>query len=187
MKKLLIIATVLMVAVTTHAQNGVGEITVAPTFGLNWASITKLSQTKNKIGIAIGANAEYGFTDNIGLSAGMLFSQQGTKFKRSGKMRLDYLTFPILANYYVMDGLAIKAGIQPSILIDASDRDNHNCMKGCNKFDLAIPVGASYEYQNVVFDIRYNIGLLKVYKKEITNKNCHNSVFQITAGYKFKL
>lgn len=187
MKKLFLIATVMMASVFTHAQNGAGEISIAPTFGLNWASITKLSHTKNKIGIAIGANAEYGFTDNIGLSVGMLFSQQGSKFKRSGKYRLDYLTFPLLANCYVMDGLAIKAGLQPSLLIDATNLDNHNCMGDCNKFDLAIPVGASYEFQNIVFDIRYNIGLLKVYKKSFTDKNCHNSVFQITAGYKFML
>jgi hypothetical protein len=92
-----------------------------------------------------------------------------------------------LANYYVIENLAIKAGIQPSILIGASDFDNHECKSDCNTFDLSIPVGASYEFKNFVFDARYNIGLTKVYKKAITDKNCRNSVFQITAGYKFAL
>ena len=187
MNKFLLAATIFMASVMANAQNEVGQITVAPTFSMNYANITKLSNTKNKIGVAIGANAEYGLTDNIGVSLGLFFSQQGCKYKRSGKQRLDYLNMPILANYYVMDGLAIKAGVQPAILLAATDFDNHDCKKACYKFDLSIPVGASYEYKKFVFDARYNIGLTKVYKKEMTTKSCHNSVLQLMVGYKFSL
>ena len=51
-------------------------------------------------------------------------------------------------------------------------------------FDFAIPVGASYEYQNFVLDARYNIGVTKV--ADIDDAGC-NSVFQLTLGYKFSL
>ena len=48
--------------------------------------------------------------------------------------------------------------------------------------DLSIPVGLSYEYQNIVFDARYNIGVTK-----IADNVDSNNVIQITVGYKFAL
>jgi hypothetical protein len=50
-------------------------------------------------------------------------------------------------------------------------------------FDLAIPLGASYEYKNVVFDVRYNLSVLKLNKEKL-DKNMRNSVIQFTLGYK---
>ena len=50
-------------------------------------------------------------------------------------------------------------------------------------FDFSIPVGLSYEYNNVVLDARYNWGLTKI----ADNSDSKNSVFQITLGYKFDL
>lgn len=50
-------------------------------------------------------------------------------------------------------------------------------------FDLAIPVGLSYQYQNIVLDARYNWGVTKI----MDDVDSKNSVFQITLGYKFAL
>ena len=50
-------------------------------------------------------------------------------------------------------------------------------------FDLAIPVGLSYQYQNIVLDARYNWGVTKI----TDGADSKNSVFQITLGYKFSL
>lgn len=50
-------------------------------------------------------------------------------------------------------------------------------------FDLSIPVGLSYEYQNIVFDARYNIGVTKI----ADGVDHYNNVIQITVGYKFAL
>ena len=54
---------------------------------------------------------------------------------------------------------------------------------GVKGFDLAIPVGVSYQYQNIVLDARYNWGVTKVFD----DGDSKNSVFQITLGYKFSL
>jgi len=64
-------------------------------------------------------------------------------------------------------------------------------------FDFAIPVGLSYEYQNFVFDARYNFGVTKVFDNaksdwlglgvNMGDAKVHNSVFQFTIGYKFAL
>jgi hypothetical protein len=112
-----------------------------------------------------------------------------------------------MAQYYVIPGLAIKAGIQPGFLVRAKNKYDYenggiaihtdaDIKDACNKVDLSIPVGISYEYKSFVLDARYNIGLTKVYKDidadaaelfGISNKTCRNSVFQITLGYKFAL
>ncbi len=57
-----------------------------------------------------------------------------------------------------------------------------------NTFDFAVPVGLSYEYQNFVFDARYNIGTTKVFKNDYFDKwNGYTNVIQLTIGYKFAL
>ena len=52
------------------------------------------------------------------------------------------------------------------------------------KFDIAIPMGISYEYANFVIDARYNLGLIGVFKDE---SKYRNSVFQFTLGYKLPM
>ena len=56
--------------------------------------------------------------------------------------------------------------------------------KGLRKFTLSIPVGISYEYENVVLDARYNVGVLNAYKYGLTARN---KVFEVSVGYKFDL
>lgn len=51
--------------------------------------------------------------------------------------------------------------------------------------DLSIPVGASYEYMNVILDARYNFGLTNIYK--IDAMKSKNRFFTITVGYRFNL
>lgn len=181
----------LMVSVFANAQNEVGQISVAPVVGINLANITKISDTKMKFGIAAGAVAEYGVSEKFGVSLGLIYSQQGCKAdKGDGKLNMGYLNIPILAQYYVIDGLALKAGIQPAALLSAKIKgggEDGSIKEHCNKFDFAIPVGASYEYKNFLIDARYNIGLTKIAKKSDSDYKGNNSVFQFTVGYKFKL
>ena len=175
----------MMLSASMNAQNEVGQISIAPTVGLNISNVTDWNDTKSKAGLAVGAVAEYGVAEKVGVSAGLMFSMQGCGWKGyDDKTKLNYLNIPILANYYVYKGLAVKAGVQPGILLSAKegDKDIKDDVKG---FDLSIPVGASYEYQNFVLDARYNIGVTKANKNG--DKSNKNSVFQITLGYKFKL
>ena len=134
--------------------------------------------------MAVGAEAEYHVSPLIGVSAGLIYSQQGFKVSENiegvdieAKWKPAYLNIPILANFYVANGLALKAGVQPGFMVAKNDAEN------VNTFDFSVPVGISYEYMNICLDARYNIGCTKV-DKDV--KGC-NSVFQITLGYKFKL
>ena len=94
-----------------------------------------------------------------------------------------------MCNVYFAKGLAVKAGVQPGFKASSKVKAEFGgesasaSYDGLKSFDFSIPVGLSYEYNNVVLDARYNIGMTKTYDFI----NSKNSVFQITLGYKFEL
>ena len=208
MKKFMMMVAMAFATLPASAQAEVGTLTLKPVVGMNLANVTKLDGNSTKVGIAAGAELEYMLSDNFSLSAGAIYSQQGTKFdwsyedeKANFKLNMDYINVPILANYYVAKGFAIKAGIQAGFKANAKcklDMDTQvmedivneyinpytkaleDAVKG---FELSIPVGLSYEISDFVIDARYNFGVTKV----LDGDDCKNSVFQFTVGYKFAL
>ena len=194
MKKMFLAEAMMLVSVATFAQNAVGQITIQPKVGLNIANVTDADDVDARIGLAAGAEFEYGVTDMIGVSAGLVYSMQGYKFSEGNydtTVKLDYLNVPILANVYVAPGLAVKLGVQPGFKLSSKVKiegsgtsiEGESDDDGVKGFDLAIPVGVSYQYQNIVLDARYNWGVTKVFD----DGDSKNSVFQITLGYKFSL
>ena len=155
---------------------------------------------KSKVGFVAGVEGEYGVAENFGLTAGLFYSMQGVKFtnKVNGvdlteTDKVDFLNIPIMANYYVIPGLAVKAGIQPGFKvsgkrsIDAKEGSSKanltEDLEGIKAFQFAIPLGASYEYKSFVLDARYNLYLTKAAKEA----EGRHSVFTISLGYKFAL
>ena len=208
MKKFMMMVAMAFATLTASAQAEAGTLTLKPLVGMNLANVTKLDGNSTKVGIAAGAELEYMLSDNFSLSAGAIYSQQGTKFdwsyedeKANFKLNMDYINVPILANYYVAKGFAIKAGIQAGFKANAKcklDMDTQGMEDLVNEiinpytkaledavkgFELSIPVGLSYEISDFVIDARYNFGVTKVFDGD----DCKNSVFQFTVGYKFAL
>ena len=189
MKKIMMIAAMMVATLSANAQNEVGQFSIQPKAGINISKITGGGMS-SRVGFAGGIEAEYGVAKNFGLSAGLLYSMQGGKydmndFKTLGitdkfKFNFDYINIPILAQYYIAKGFAVKAGIQLGFVV----RDKVKIDAKLKKFDFSIPVGLSYEYKNIVLDARYNIGTTRVVKFSDTGKN---SVFEITLGYKIPL
>lgn len=192
MKKLFLAVVAMMISAATFAQNEVGQLTIQPKVGVNIANITDVNDADPRIGLAAGAEFEYGLTDNIGLSAGVLYSMQGVKtiiVDADCTSKLDYLNVPILANYYVAKGFAVKLGVQPGFKLSSKAKfkepggSKEVDVDGFKSVDLSIPVGLSYQYQNIVFDARYNWGVTNI----VEDSDSKHSVFQITVGYKFSL
>lgn len=192
MKKLFLAVVAMMISAATFAQNEVGQLTIQPKVGVNIANITDVNDADPRIGLAAGAEFEYGLTDNIGLSAGVLYSMQGVKtiiVDDDCTSKLDYLNVPILANFYIAKGFAVKLGVQPGFKLSSkakfkgSGGSKEVDVDGFKSVDLSIPVGLSYQYQNIVFDARYNWGVTKI----VDDVDSKHSVFQITVGYKFSL
>lgn len=121
------------------AQNPVGTFSLKPMAGVN---ISKFANADfdiyhTKTGFTGGIELEYGVNSWFGVSAGLLYSQQGAKIegsayaitqdtefiyynvtKTDGKMKCDYINLPLMANFYVpsIKGLAVKAGVQIGFL-----------------------------------------------------------------------
>lgn len=203
MKKIMMIAAMMIAAIGANAQNEVGQITLQPKAGINISNITGdiLYDKKAKVGLVAGVEAEYGIAENFGLAFGVLYSMEGAKAKagkaasQGGEIglalvdanyNLDYINIPILAQYYPIKGLALKAGIQPAFNVRhkvTGDADKAD-IAGVKSFNFSIPVGLSYEYESFVLDARYNIGVTKLFKDADKGRN---STFSITIGYKFAL
>lgn len=192
MKKLLLSIAVAFSAMASYAQSAAGSLSLIPKVGINIANLTDYDDSKVRVGVAAGAELQYMFNDMVGIEAGAIYSQQGCKFKISNAdctIKLDYVNIPILANVYVVKGLAVKLGIQPAFKVNSSAKlssqvgDLERDDDAVKSFDFSIPVGLSYEYANFVLDARYNFGCTKV----VDDDNAKNSVFQITLGYKFGL
>ena len=173
MKKLFVMAAMVLSSVGAFAQQAAGTTTIQPKVGLN---VSTIADGDWKAGFAAGAELQYQATDKLGLAVGALYSAQGTKSDHV-TWTPGYINVPVTLNYYVAQGLALKAGLQPGFMVNKDDAE------GIKTFDLSVPVGLSYEYSNLVFDARYNIGVTKI----ADNVDHYNNVIQITVGYKFSL
>ena len=213
MKKSLLFLALMAVTMTAQAQHEEGDVTIQPRVGVSFSNITGddlfSGDTKMKINLTYGFEAEYYFTDKFSIAGGLLFTNQGYKFdyyegvepgsnltKKTANFNNYYAVVPITFNYYLVEGLAIKAGIQPSFRVKTKLKTDDRKMDldealsflfgaeevNINKFDLSIPVGFSYEYKNIVFDVRYNFGLIKLFKG--LDKSSRNRVITLTLGYK---
>jgi hypothetical protein len=204
-----------MATVSANAQFEKGTWSLQPYMGGVISSVTNVDnfdlddgielKKRMSVGYIIGGEAEYQFANKFSVAAGVNYTSQGCGWKDidywDGPVKVEvkdqsdilgYIKIPIVANYYIIPGLAIKAGIQPSFLMGAQYKmkedgysDSRDIKDNCKTFDLAIPLGASYEYKNFVFDARYNLSVLKVNKGG--DDKIRNSVIQFTLGYKLPI
>ncbi|MBQ7427045.1 MAG: PorT family protein [Prevotella sp.] len=212
MKKLLLLVALMALTLSAQAQHEQGDVTIQPRVGFTISNIT--DGDKSKMNLAYGVDFERFFTDQFSVSLGLMFTNQGCKYdiyyditfdgstngsssNTTTKLNVYYGSLPIMANYYVLPGLAIKAGVQPAFRVKAKiergdtklDLDNMIDMlfagegNKLNTFDLSIPVGLSYEIIGITADVRYNFGVTKLISN--TDKGIYNKVFTVTLGYKF--
>lgn len=199
MKRILCMAVMLMAVMGISAQRGPGTVTVYPRVGINWSkhfndkifigsddcvSATFLT------GFACGADVQYQLTNAIALSGGLMYSQQGTKFEYNvmfdefderPQFRTHFINIPLLAVMTTRFGVSLKAGLQPEVRVG-------NKFEGVfNRVNLSIPVGVSYEWNHVCLDLRYNIGVTRLYKGLVGDSNCNNRTIMLTLGYGINL
>ena len=223
MRKMMLLAIVLMATLSGNAQIEEGDWALIVKAGVGKADLTgKLYDSEKAEGtydatlhpitsVVVGAEAEYGMTDQLSLVLGANFCTQGAKTNDDlFKVSMSYFNVPLLVQCYPIRnfGLAIKAGAQVGFVsrkilkIDGVTYSadyvkvyskywnrpvyvESELSKQFNKVDFSIPVGISYELFNFVLDVRYNIGLTNVMKDD--PENSRNRVWQFTLGYKFNL
>lgn len=200
MKKILLTAVMALITIVAQAQNTqreTGTFTLQPMLGASFGYLSgdwnSEPREKKKLiaGIVVGVEGEYYATKWLGISAGMNYTMQGWRLdypERSVLTRLNYLNFPVMANIYVVKGLSLKTGAQFGWLLNAKDRVddvNIDIKDDCNGFCFAIPLGLAYEFDNFVFDARYNFSLSNAINK--VNERKRSQLIQLTFGYKFSL
>ncbi len=191
MKKLATLLVALVASVSTFAQVEKGTITVQPMVGLMESAFTATNWNA-KLGFIGGVEGAYQISKRVGASVGVLYAMQGAKYEQdvlgktvSSNTNLNTLNIPVLCNVYVWKGLAVKAGVQPEIVLSAKEGDV-SVKDSYSSTNVSIPVGASYDFPfGLTVDARYNIGLTNVWKGDVSSAS--NMAFQLTAGYKFKL
>lgn len=206
-RTLLAVAIATICVVSAHAQGAVGSISLKPMVGGTLTSVygNDVIAARMKIGLVAGAEMTYQVSPIFAVSGGGLYTMQGYGVDQQydPKMKLDYLNIPIMVSCYVAPGFAIKAGVQPGILLSARASESGNGVSAdidikdwYNTVDVSVPVGISYEIKQFVIDARYCLGLTKTEKTSGTfmgetyqnnANNVRNSVFMLTVGYNIPL
>ena len=136
-----------------------------------------------KVGFTMGVEAQHQFSNALAGSIGLLYSQQGTAFKKTSDIEFDFkmkennLIVPMMLVATTKYNIDLKLGLQPEFRVSKAFD------KVLNKVSLSIPVGISYEYRNVVLDLRYNIGVSHVYKEQSSYDASRGQTVMLTLGY----
>ena len=200
-------------ALIGYAQQPTGTFSVKPFVGTTITKLQPITDNKvdMKLGAVAGAELEYQLLDKASVAVGVQFLTQGSRAKQTiedngpivrKSLNSEYISIPLTFNYYVIPNLAIKAGVECNIptrtqMIYKQNEGKfpHDLSIELTHFLVALPIGVSYEYNNVVLDARYSLPLSNISKGRYMaldsvgefplNGKFHT--FQITLGYKFKI
>ena len=206
MKKLLTIIATALIAISVSAQSEAGSFTLKPNVGFTYTTATGDwgEDTDGAFALTAGVEGLYMINEKFGASLGLNYTGYNTSMEvftlKGDKKDLVYSNYyfniPAMANYYVAPGLALKAGIAVNFLSTAK-------IDGYDEYEFAlgrktiaktkvkdfykstffsIPVGASYEFNDFVFNLRYNFGISKV--SDLGEDGSFNAL-TFTVGYKF--
>jgi len=188
MKKLFFstVITVMGLAVL-HAQ----DITIGARAGVNLATLQPdLNDPATRTSFHLGVMVEIPLIDVMYLQPELLYSAQGVRDESDDDevIKLDYLTLPVMAKYYVWDALSVEAGPQLGILLSAKredDGETEDYKDSTKSTDIGLALGAEYRLEN-----KFNIGVryywgTNINKNEDSRTQVKNRVFQISVGYFF--
>jgi len=195
-RALLLLPLALMAAVGAQAQYEERDFNIQPRVGISLSTLTNAEDAKMKLNLTYGIDFEFFLGDNVSLTPGILFNNEGAKFEDNMTLNNYHFAIPVTASYYFLPGLAIKAGVQPAYRIkttakmDGTTVNLDNLLSALfedndvklNKFDVSIPVGLSYSIAGVTLDARYNFGLTKIFSG--IDESIRNNVIFVTLGIK---
>ena len=198
MKKLLLCAVLAIFSFTSLIAQ---EVKFGAKAGVNFSNITgeMVDSFDGRTSFHIGAVAEIVFSEKFSFQPELIYSSQGSDYSEDfegedfeGTVKVDYLNIPLMAKYYVAEGLSIEAGPQIGLLLSATDEyeDEEDDIKDFLKStDFGINLGLGYKLgSGLNFSARYNLGLsdnLDVDGFETDGAEYKNSVIQISVGYFF--
>jgi len=208
MKKSVLIITLALFGIT--AVSAQEYIMFGVKGGANFSTfsgdgVNAFNDPNGRTSFNLGLLAEIPVTDKFSVQPEVLYSGQGYDIADRNnaddiEYQLDYINIPVLAKFYVVDGLALEAGPQVGFLVNSqidykpSSSNNGEISLSedqFNKVDFSAALGASYKFRGGFFvNGRYNIGLTDIYDDTFTNNlfskaDAKHSVLQAGVGFVF--
>ncbi len=192
-----------------HAQ----QFSYGPKIGLSLSTISAEDNGTftSRVGFTAGLMAEIKLSEKFSLQPEALYSMQGAKASNdyfiydnglefeNVIVKLDYINFPILAEYYITPKLSAQFGPQLSLLVN-SKLELDFTYEGGTQFrsnsideqirDMDFGLSGGFEYildNGILFNLRYNLGLrdfVLAADGGLQGDN-KNNVIQLSVGYKF--
>ncbi len=151
--------------------------------GLNFTDITKVTNSKMKVGGNLGLMGGYQFSNLLALETNVLYSFQGCyngEVSKNSQINLDYLKIPVLAKINIFKSFYVEGGVSFNFLTSALI--GKTPQKGLNSFDLSIPVGVGCVFfRHLLVGLRYDISTVHINPPN----NGVNSVFSLNVGWIF--
>lgn len=187
MKKLFF--TVALATLVFTAQSYAQDVKFGAKAGLNISNFSGGDADRNSLlSFHVGAVSEIPLSEKFSLQPELIYSRQGSEAQNpeSVKIKLDYLSIPIIAKYYLVDGFSLEFGPQASFLINDKaefiDSDLPDEDTDASGFDFGANAGLGYDITSDLFvQARYYFGITTVAE----NPDIKNSVFQLSLGYNF--
>ena len=188
MKKWIVLTVLITVGMmTVNAQN----LSFGAKAGVNFANLKPdLDDASTRTSFHLGAVAEIGISDKFSVQPELLYSEQGAKDESDDDevVRTNYLTLPILAKYYLTDGLSLEAGPQIGFLLTAEvedDGDTIDLKDNTKGTDIGFAFGLGYKLDSGLnFGLRYFLGS-DINDVDGDSDKISNRVFQLSLGYFF--
>ncbi len=190
MKKIILVVAVFAMS----ASAAFSQFSFGVKGGLNLANVSN-SEADTKPGFYAGAFGEYQVSDFFGVAGELLYSIQGAQDKIDGvkvKQHMNYLNVPVLAKFYIADGLSLDVGPQFGFLMSAKtkgkeggvsiDVDTKDEFKST---DVSAGIGLTYNIGRVMLQGRYNLGLTDTAKDNDGDDKFKNNVIQLGVGFRF--
>jgi len=212
MKKLLLTAAI---AVFTLSSVNAQDITFGAKAGINIANLDVTdANIDSRTSLHLGVTAEFEISDTFSIQPELLYSAQGAtesdtyedSFIREvseSEWKLNYIQIPIMAKFYVSEGLSLEAGPQIGFLASAEvdyDSTETSLFDGSSvstsstvdakeivkSVDFGLNFGLGYKLDSGLnFALRYNLGLSNIYDVSESTVKIKNRVFQLSVGYTF--
>jgi hypothetical protein len=187
---------ILFITLLIAAQASMAQFNVGVKAGVNISKIDGRSfKDAFSYGYHLGGFAEIGLGSKFSLQPEVLFNQYQSKldsnFKniyqnafadaRSGNVKLNYLSVPLLLNYKLSKAFSLQAGPQFGVLINKDKNLLENGKEAFNNGDLSLLGGAQLRISKLRITGRYGIGLNNI--NDIDNKDKWKSqAFQLSLG-----
>lgn len=192
MKKLMIIAAMMVAAVSANAQFEPGTFSLQPKLGGTAAWLSNMpkiplatGKSLDKVpaaGMFIGVEAEYQLSNMFSVAAGVGYAQQGSGWEdytekagddkaelKDAKIELGYVNVPVVANLYLFKGFAVKTGVQFGFLTSAKMKGTIKATSGSQTVSMDLEDSdGSFKDSCEKLDISIPIGVSYQFKVPIT-------------------